>query len=136
MGDQLYQKAVIIGQDLRTGVGISSVQTHTISGAGAVYTDFSGIRQEIIGRILGGDSGLNRISGHLNIILRLDIDLLGIQRIALCNQHLCLHNINTGNSFRYRMLHLNSGIHLNEIRMVVCVHQELQRSSTAVPNLL
>ena len=79
VGDQFYQQAVVIRQNLCTGIGITAVQTHAVTGTGTVYTDLSGIRQEVVGRILGGHTGLNGISVHMNIILGLNIDLFGIE---------------------------------------------------------
>ena len=135
VGNQFYQKAVVVRQDLCTGVGIAAIQTQAVTGTGTVYADLAGIRQEVVGRILGGDTGLDGISVHMDVILRLDVDLLGIQRISFRDEDLCLHDINAGDLLSYGVLYLDTRVHLDEIRVVVRIHQELQRTCILVAHL-
>ena len=72
----------------------------------------------------------------MDIVLRLDVDLLGIQRIAFRDENLGLHDINAGNLLGYGVLYLDTRVHLDEIRVVVRIHQELQRTGILVAHLL
>ena len=52
------------------------------------------------------------------------------------NQNLALHQVNVGDEFRNRMLHLDTGVHLDEVQVAVFVHQKLDGSGIDVANLL
>ncbi len=57
------------------------------------------------------------------------------QRMAGGDQDLALHQIDPGNGFRDRVLHLNARIHLDEVQIAGFVHQELDGSGVGVADV-
>ena len=67
-----------------------------------------------------------------------NLDLLGqnlVQPLAGSNPQLRLHQVDAGNRFRHRMLHLNARIHLDKVDRAVLIHQELDRPSILIADL-
>ena len=77
--------------------------------------DGSGIRHEVIRRILGRDTALDRVPGHLDRILAWNANFLRRQRVSFRDQNLRLHDIDTGYHFGDGMLYLNTRVHFDEI---------------------
>ena len=96
----------------------------------------AGVRHEVVGGVLGGDTGLDRVAMAFDGLLGGDVDLRGVQGITLGNQDLGADNIHVGHQFSDGVLHLNPGIHLNEVGVAVRVHQELAGAGVAVAHLL
>ena len=48
--------------------------------------------------------------------------------------NLLLNQVGAGDAFSNRMLHLDAGIHLQKIEVVVCIHDELNRAGVRVTN--
>ncbi len=46
-----------------------------------------------------------------------------------------LHNIHAGDRLRYRMLHLDARIHLNEVELMLRIHQELNRARVLIADV-
>ena len=136
MGDNLDQQTVIIREHRRAGVGGAAVQTDAVTGAGTVHRDLAGIRKEVVGRVFRGHTGLDRVAAAGHGFLRRDADGRAVQRKTFRDKNLRLHDINAGHHLRDRVFHLNPWIHLNEIRLILVIHQELQRAGIAVPHLL
>ena len=65
MGDNFYKQAVIEWRDNGASVSVATIQTNAVTGTGTVYCDLTGIRKEVVCRIFGGNSGLNRITSAL-----------------------------------------------------------------------
>ena len=66
---------------------------------------------------------------------KLDILLLEGQPRPRCHADLLQHEIDPGDGLRHRMLHLNAGIHFDEVKFAVFV-EELDRSGAAIFNRL
>src|SRR3954462_3672675 len=58
----------------------------------------------------------------------------GTEGLPGCNPDLCPHKVDTRYQFSDGMLHLDAGIHLNEVQIVPLVHEELDRSGVCVPD--
>ena len=127
-----YQQAVVVRGDYRSGKTISAVQTNSESRCGTVLRDGTGIRCKVVGRILSGDTALNGITVHGNVLLGLDVDSLGIQGITLGNQNHILNDIDARYQLRNRVLYLNTGVHFDEVVLTALVQQKLASSGTAV----
>ena len=81
--DHFHQQAVVIRRDHRPHIRVPAVQTDPVAGTGTVDSDLPCVREEIVGRVFGGDTGLDRIALAFDVVLGLDVDLLGIQGITL-----------------------------------------------------
>ena len=58
-----------------------------------------------------------------------------LQSLSRSQQNLALHQINIGDHLCDRMLHLNARIHLDEIKVPILIHQELDGSSIDVADI-
>ena len=71
----------------------------------------------------------------MHVGLLLDTDARVAEGAALGDQDLRTHQIHAGDHLRHRVLHLNAGIHLDEVVMALAVHQKFQRSGVGVAHL-
>ena len=69
-----------------------------------------------MGWIFGIDTALNCPATLLNVFL------LECQMLARCNLDLGFDQINAGDHFRDRMLDLNPGVHLQEIKVLLRIN--------------
>ena len=74
----------------------------------AVHLQRAGRRQEIVVGVLGADARLDGVAPHA------DLALLQRQRLAAGHTQLPLHQVEPGDGFGHRMLHLQSRVHLHE----------------------
>ncbi|MNW51208.1 hypothetical protein D3C74_286890 [compost metagenome] len=91
-----------------------------------VKADFARRWHKVAGRILGVDPALDRPAIQLNVLLSEG------KRIPLGHGNHLLDQIDAGNHFGDRMLHLNPCIHFHEIKLSVQPKQEFQRSRTGI----
>ena len=61
-----------------------------------------------------------------------DVLLFERQLIAGCNRKLPTHQVLTGDGLRDRMLDLQSRVHLHEEKVLLVVHDELDRASAFI----
>ena len=134
-GGDLQQQGVVIGRDLAAHAGRGRVQTDAEAAGGAVRGDLAGVRGKIVGGILGGDTALDGIAVLMHVRLTGDADAGIAEGIALGNQNLGTHQIDAGDHFRDGMLHLNPGVHLNEIVVALFIHQKFQRTGVDVADV-
>ena len=97
-----------------------------------VCGDAAGVGAELVGRVFGGDAALQRRTPQRDRFL--GQPEIG-QGFAGGDAQLGLHQIDVGDFFGYRMLHLNSRVHLDEDMVAAVVDQELHRSCAAVADL-
>ena len=121
MSDDLYKKAVVVRRDNCSCEAVTAVKSDAEAGRASILSDCTCVRCKIIGRILGSYTQLNRMSVQLDVVLALDVDLLRVKGISLCNQNLCSNEVNTCYHLRDRMLYLDSCIHLDEVVVAVLV---------------
>ena len=88
----------------------------------------SGGRQEVAKRIFGVDATLNSPTVTLHLILRKR------QFLACCHTQLQLHQIKSGDALGDGMLHLQTGIHFQEIKILVLADHEFHRARILVIN--
>ena len=60
-----------------------------------------------------------------------DLDDVG-QTSPRGDPDLRLHDVDAGDRFGNRMLHLNAGVHFDEVQLAVLIHQELDGSRVGV----
>ena len=80
--------------------------------------------------ILGVDPALDGVAldGH-----RL-LDNLG-QLVTRRDQDLALHQIDSGDGFGDRMLHLNARVHFDEVEIAIAIHQKFDGAGIGVADL-
>ena len=57
------------------------------------------------------------------------------QAVTGGDQDLALHQIDARDRFRHRMLHLDARVHLDEIKIAILVHQELDGARVGVADV-
>ena len=127
-GGDLHQQGVVVGGDLRAGEGVAAVQPDAEAAAGAVGGDLAGVGGEVVGRILGGHPALEGVAVQVDGILAGDADGRGGQGLALGDEDLGPHQVDAGDHLGDGVLHLDAGVHLDEVVGAALVHQELHRA--------
>ena len=134
-GADLHQQGVVVGQNLRAGVDVAAVQTDAVAGAGVVHADLAGVGHEVVGGVLGGDTGLDGVAVALNGLLGGDVDFLGVEGIALGDEDLGADDVHVGDQLGDGVLHLNPGVHFDEVGVALQVHQELAGAGVPVAHV-
>ena len=135
-GGHLHQQRIVVGRDHAPGVAIACVQTDAETSGGAVVRHPSIVRGEVVLRILTGDAALDGIAVARDILLSRDIDLFAIQRETLGDENLGSDQIDSGDLFGHRMLHLDPRIHLDEEPLLgIHVVEELHRPRVVITHL-
>ena len=97
-----------------------------------VHADLAGVGHEVVGGVLGGHTGLDGVAVAADGLLRGDVDLLGVEGIALGDEDLGADDVHVGDKLGDGVLHLDSGVHLDEVGVAVPVHQELTGAGVAI----
>ena len=134
-GGDLDQQGVVVGGDDRAGVGVAAVQPDAEAAAGAVGGDFARVGGEVVGRVLSGDTALDGVAVDVHVLLARQADAGVGQGAALGDEDLCPHQVHAGDHLGDRVLHLNPGVHLNEVVVAVPVHQELHRARVDIAHV-
>jgi hypothetical protein len=133
--DELGDHRVVVHRDLAT-IDHARVDAHAVQvgGVGLVH----GLRrrleahqaacagQEVAERVFGVDAALHRpaIALHLGLRQR--------QLLAGCDADHQLHQINAGDALGHRVFHLQAGVHLQEVEILVFADHELHRARALV----
>ena len=135
-GSDLHQQGVVIGGDHRAGVGVAAVQPDAEAAGRAVGGDAAGVGGEVVGRVLGGDAALDGVAVHAHVALLFDADLRIAEGIALGDEDLGADQVHAGHHLGDGVLHLDAGVHLDEVVVALLVHQELQRAGVHIAHVL
>ena len=134
-GGDLHQQGVVVGGDDRPGVGVAAVQPHAEAAAGAVGGDLAGVGGEVVGRILGGDPALDGVAALPQVVLARHADAGIGEGTALGDENLGPDKIHAGDHLGDGVLHLDAGIHLDEVIAPVLVHQKLHGAGVDISHL-
>ncbi len=106
------------------------VQPHAGAARRPPRRDHPGARAEVGVHVLG-------VHPHLDRRPAVD-DVLLLERQLLPRRHadLLADQVYAGHQFRHRVLDLDAGVHLDEVELVVAVHEELARPGRVVPGRL
>ena len=132
----LDQQAVIVGADDGARGGVAAVQADAEAAAGAVGRDLAVVGGEVVLRVLGGDAALDGVAVDMYVVLARQADVRRGERIALRHQDLGPDEIDAGDQLRHRVLHLDAGVHLDEVVPAVLVHQKLQGAGVHIAHAL
>ena len=127
------EKRIVIRRESSSGVGRSAVQADAEAGGRPVCRNFPVIRREIICRILRGHAALQRRAIQRNAFLFRQRERRRMQLVSLRNQNLRPHQVDPGDHFCDRVLHLDARIHFDEIPFLrIYVVEKLNGSCIAV----
>ncbi len=76
-------------------------------------------------RVFGVDAALDGVAANDDVVLR------PRQALARGDAQLRFHDVDAGDLFGHRMLHLHARVHFDEIELAVLI-QELQRAGAAI----
>ena len=124
-GADFHQQRIVMGADLSPGITVAGIQPHAKAAGGAEGFDGAEIGGEVVARIFGGDPGLDGKATQFDIFLTLDADQRVIQAHPFGDPDLGLHQIAHGHHFGHRVLDLDPRIGLDEVEILLLVHQKL-----------
>ena len=118
----LFQKTIIIAGDHRTRIGSTTVKPDAHTCRPTISSNAAVIGDKIIRWIFGGNTALDGVAVEFHILLATGSCGFS-QAFALRNENLSPHDIYARDFFCHRMLHLNTGVHFDEIKFfTVHVH--------------
>ena len=125
--DKFSDQTVVVRRD-EISAERMGIHTDIRTAGGNELLNFSGAGSEIAFRIFGIDTAFDSVSAEL------DIFLPDIQFAAGGDPDLFFDQIDAGDHFGNRMLHLDTGIHFHEIEFfrISGVKQKFDRSGTGV----
>ena len=124
--DQLGDHRVVVRRDLVALHDASVDPDEAVMLRKSQHLQSAGLRQEPARRVLG-------IQPHLDgMAVQLDIVLAERQRLAGCDAQLPLDQIGVGDPLGHRVLHLQAGVHLDEVEVLVRIHQEFAGAGTDI----
>ena len=123
--DQLADHRVIIDRNLITFIDIA-VDSHSDPVRFGQLADNAGRWHEIVGGIFGTDPAFDSMP-TLGYIFLPDM-----QRFVVGNTKLLLYQVEPQHLFGNRMLHLQTGVHFEKIKITVFINQELDRPGTGI----
>src|SRR5690606_38524255 len=121
--DQLADHRVVVRRHAVTLVDVG-VHAHARAARGMEVLDQAGAGEEGF-RVLGVDAALDGVAVEHHVLLA------DAQLVAGGDAQLLGHQVDAGDHLGDRMLHLDAGVHLDEVEAAVLV-QELERAGAAV----
>ena len=97
-----------------------------------VSGDLAVIGGEVVGGILGGDAALDGVAVEMHVLLTGQADLRAAEGIARRHQQLGADDIHAGDHLGDGVLHLNTGVHLDEVVIAGLVHQKFHGAGADV----
>ena len=128
----LHQKGVIVGRNNGAHTHIAAVQTDAEAAGGMIGGDLAVIGGKIVRGVLGGHPALDGVTVEMYILLLCQADFRAVQGESGSHQQLGAHDVNACDHFGNGVLHLNAGIHLDEVVVAGLVHQKLHRAGADI----
>ena len=110
----LHQQRIVERRDHRAAVCRAAVQPDAEARRRAVGVDPAVVGDEVVGRIFGGDAALQGVAVERDLLLRRQIHLRPVQAQSLGDLDLGAHQVDAGDHFGDRVLHLDARVHLDE----------------------
>ena len=131
-GGDLHEKGIVVGGDDGAGGGVAAVQPDAEAAAAAVHGDAAVVGGEVVLGVLGGNPALDGVAVDVQILLIRQTDVRAAEGIALGDEDLGPDQVDARHHLRDGVLHLNAGVHLNEVVIAIGVHQELHGAGANV----
>ena len=116
--DQLGHQGVVVGGQLVAGIE-AGVHPHAVAAGQVEEADAAGTGLEPLGRVLGVDAALDGVAAEQDLLLG---DREGEPG---GNADLLPHQVQAGNQLGDRVLHLDAGVHFDEVELAVGGQHEL-----------
>ena len=111
---ELHQQRIVERRHHRAAVAHAAVQPHAETARRAIRQDAAVIGLEFVFRVFRRDAALHGIAVARHVFLLRNAHFRTVHRLAVGNQDLRPHQVETGDHFRDRVLHLDARIHLDE----------------------
>src|ERR1700733_1630255 len=126
--NQFRDQRIVIGGNHALGI-LRRLNADAVAAWNIECRDFAGRWRELL-RVLGIDPALNGVAAYLQ---------LGgknrIQMLAGGDTQLRFHKVDTGDRFGDRVLYLDAGVHLDEVKAAVLVHEELDGARVLIADV-
>ena len=107
----------------------AAVEPHACAAGGSVGHDAPGVGPEVVGGVLGGHAALHGEAAHADAVLG---QPQIVERGTGGDAQLRLDEVDVGDFFGHRVLHLDARVHLDEDVPTAGLHQELHRARVDV----
>src|SRR5690606_23103994 len=132
-GGHLFQQGIVIARDHRAGIGGAAVETDAKAGGAPIGGDAPIVGDEVLFRILGGDSALERMAVEPDLLLWRYARGRFADSGPFEKADLRLDDVDAGHLFGDGVLDLDAGVDLDEVEGArVGVHEELDRSRAVI----
>ena len=135
-GCDLDQQGIVVRRDRRARARGRLVETDTESSGNAVAGDTACVGREVIGRIFGRHTALDRIAIQLNIFLTANADALVGEGGSFGDDNLRADKVNPCHHLGNSVLDLDAGVHFDKVVVLVFIDQELERACVGVADML
>src|SRR5438093_1161165 len=122
-GDHLGQQGIVVRGDRIARVGMG-IDPHAWTSGTHEGGHRAGGGPEVMPGILGVDAAFDGVAANLHVAL------VDAQLLPGGHFYLQLHDVSAGDHLRHRVLHLDAGAHLHEIKVTVAIHQALHGART------
>src|SRR5437660_2585259 len=116
--DQLGNHGIVILRNLVPRFN-AAIQAHARPFCWSIARDGAGGGKEVLIGIFSVDTYFNSMAARADLLLG------DAQRLASGNVQLMAHEVQPRNHLRYRMFHLQAGIHLKEVKLPVFIKHKL-----------
>ena len=129
---ELHQHRVEVRPDRRAGEHDAAVQADARAARGSIDRDHARVGTEAVGGVLGRDAALQR--GAANVDGLLAQPQVG-QRLTGCDPDLRADQVDVGDLFGDRVLHLDARVHLDKDVVAVLAQQEFHGAGVHVADV-
>ncbi len=132
----LHQQRIVKGGDLRSGIAGGGIEAHAETGSRPVCLDRAVVGRELVLGVLGRHAALDGKAVEPDVLLALDADFGVGELVPLGHPDLRLHQVASGDHLGNRVLDLDARIGLDEVEVLVLVHQEFDGAGIDVVDRL
>src|SRR5690606_24862840 len=127
-----HQHRIEERRNFHTRVRTSLIQSNAHA-CGIAISDYSSIiGLKVFFGVFGGNTALDSKTIDFYIILVFNENTMVAQLFSICNMQLRANDIDTRNFFCNSVLHLNPWIYLDEVNVLLLIHQKLYGASIGV----
>ena len=137
MRGDFYEEGIIIRRNDCACICGAGIETDARAAAGTVCNDLACVRHEVVLRIFGRNTTLDGNALEPDFTLLADADFRTFQRVAFCNQDLCLYDIDVRDHFSDGMFYLYTRIDFDEVEMLfILVDEEFNSACIDIIDIL
>src|SRR5580658_3105477 len=128
-----YEQRIIVGSEDGTGVSCATIEANSKARGGAIGGELAVIGRKVFSGVLRGNAALQSCAVEWNVFLFWQRERLVMKLVALRNENLRAHQVDSGDHLGDRVFHLNARIDFDEIPLLrIYVVEELDGAGVAI----